>query len=119
MINVRGTRRLSDPDETTDIRFNVGDAKDIVQLQHSDIVLEIGEGFTVETLKIIYSDDGRIALLTFAKNEIDQLEIRNMDNSSTQDASTFIVKFADGNTLELDEFTLENPAQTYFTCFYL
>ena len=42
-----------------------------------------------------------------------------MDSSSTQDASTFIIKFAEGNTLELDEFTLENPAQTYFTSFYL
>ncbi|MBL4727737.1 MAG: hypothetical protein JKY83_13955 [Rhizobiaceae bacterium] len=119
LINVRGSRQVSGPGETTDIRFNLGDGKDIVQVQHSDIVLELGEGFTLENIKINYSDDGRIALLTFINNDVDQIEVRNMDNSSTQDASTFIIQFADGNTLELDEFTLENPAQTYFISFYL
>ncbi|MBL4891721.1 MAG: hypothetical protein JKX91_07840 [Rhizobiaceae bacterium] len=54
LINVRGSHSLSDPGETTDIRFNVGDGKDIVQFQHSDIILELGEGFTIGNINVSY-----------------------------------------------------------------
>lgn len=88
--------------ETATVRFNVGDGKDYIRATHSDVVLELGEGFTAENMKISYSEDGKTAIVTFDGNEDDQLTISNIDFRN-QAASTFTIKFADGSTHELEE----------------
>ena len=89
-------------DGATVVRFNVGDGKDFIKATHSDIVLELGEGFTAENTKVSYSEDGETAIVTFDGNEDDQLTIKRRDWGDDS-ASTFTLKFADGSTREIDE----------------
>ena len=104
-IQISGDAPSRAAGETTTVRFNVGDGKDHIEANRADVVLELGEGFTADNMKISYSEYGETAIITFDGNEDDQITIANVDSVRDEAASTFTIKFADGSTYELEELT--------------